>query len=197
MKNISLILFSFTLTIVTYAQENGNYTDLRDGKGYKTVKIGTQIWFAENIAFKVDSGCWAYNNCDSSVYKYGYLYNWETAQKVCPTGWHAPSNKEWTILTEYLGGITIAGGKMKAIKDWKPDVKGNATNSSGFNALPTGRRGSKNGIYSHLGASTSFWSSTLIDSMQAFSFGLHFNSEDVHSGNNIRANGFCVRCIKD
>ena len=197
MKNLSIILFSFTLTLATYAQENGIYPDSRDGKVYKTVKIGTQIWFAENLAFKVDSGCWAYNNNDSNVYKYGYQYNWETSQNVCPIGWHLPSNKEWTILIDYLGGIKIAGGKMKATKDWDPDANGNATNSSGFNALPTGRCGSKGGIFSHFGASTSFWSSTFINSIEAYSYGLHYNSEDVHPGKNIRANGFCVRCMED
>jgi uncharacterized protein (TIGR02145 family) len=197
MKRI-ILTFGFTIFCLTiFSQEKGTFKDLRDGKIYKTVRIGNQWIMAENLGYKVSSGCWAYNNNDSSVYKYGYLYNWETSQNVCPAGWHLPNDREWTILTENLGGEKIAGGKMKAITDWKPNVNGNGTNSSGFNALPAGRRDSKEGIFSHFGESTSFWSGTPINSKDALSRGLHYDSEDVHYGTNSLTNGFSVRCFKD
>jgi uncharacterized protein (TIGR02145 family) len=152
---------------------------------------------AENLAYKASSGCWSYNNNDSSVSKYGYLYNWETAKISCPSGWHLPGDTEWTILINNLGGEKIAGSKMKATTDWKHDVNGYATDSSGFNALPTGRYDSNNNIFSHFGESTSFWSATLVNRNEALSRGLHYDSEDVHYGTNSRTYGFCVRCFKD
>jgi uncharacterized protein (TIGR02145 family) len=183
--------------IVWINETQGSFVDVRDNKRYRVVKTGTQTWFAENLAYKVNSGCWAYNNNGSSVHKYGYLYNWETAKNVCPEGWHLPCDSEWAILTDYLGGEKIAGGKLKASSGWKYDANGKPANSSGFNALPTGRRDGLDGTFSHFGESTSFWSATPIDSMNAVSRGLHYNSEDVHYGTNSRKSGFCVRCLKD
>ncbi|MFZ4706372.1 MAG: fibrobacter succinogenes major paralogous domain-containing protein [Bacteroidales bacterium] len=178
-------------------ETQGYLVDIRDSKRYKVVKIGTQTWFAENLAYKVDRSCWAYNNDESTVDSFGYLYNWETAKNVCPAGWHLPDDTEWVILADYLGGEKIAGSKMKSTAGWKYKENINTTNSSGFNALPTGRRDNKGGIFSHYGESASFWSAKPIDSFNAVSRGLHYNSEDVHYGTNSRTSGFCVRCLKD
>ncbi len=132
MKTTLLILSFLICTTVNYAQQTGSFTDSRDGKVYKTVKIGTQTWMAENLAFKTESGCWAYDNDESNVAKYGRFYNWETSKKVCPAGWHLPSDKEWKTLTDFLGGENVAGGKMKSKTDWN-DPNTGATNKSGFN----------------------------------------------------------------
>ena len=80
----------------------GSFIDSRDGKKYATVKIGNQIWMAENLAFYTDLGCWLYNNDSTNIKKYGYLYNWETALNVAPEGWHLPSDEEWNELINYL-----------------------------------------------------------------------------------------------
>ena len=84
---------------------------------------------AENLAYKASSGCWAYNNDQNNVAKYGYLYNWETAKVVCPAGWHLPTNDEWTTLENYLGGEAVAGNKLKSATGW------DGTNESGFSAF--------------------------------------------------------------
>ena len=120
--------------------EYETFTDNRDGEIYNYVKIGNQYWLSENLRFEPDSGkYWAYNNDETDVILYGYLYSWETAINVCPTGWHLPSNAEWKELSDYLGGESEAGGKMKVTGTtyWNsPNT--DATNSSGFSALGCG-----------------------------------------------------------
>ena len=141
MKNESLLL-TVAISIIalsSLAQETGTFADSRDGKTYKTVKIGTQTWMAENLAFKYDGGCLAYKDSTKYVTVYGYLYNWETAMKVCPAGWHLPTDAEWTTLTTYLGGEGAAGVKLKSTSIRVNPNEG-AANSSGFTALPGGFR---------------------------------------------------------
>ena len=84
-------------------KETGTFVDSRDGKTYKTTKIGTQWWMAENLAYNVGDGCWAYNNDESNVATYGRLYIWEAAQAACPSGWHLPSENEWKQLEMAIG----------------------------------------------------------------------------------------------
>ena len=84
--------------------EKGSFSDLRDGKIYKTVKIGNQWIMSENLAYKPDTGnYWAYENIDSNIAIYGYLYDWETAMNIAPKGWHLPSRVEWNNVQKALG----------------------------------------------------------------------------------------------
>jgi len=109
---------------------NAPFTDHRDGKVYKTVRIGNQIWMAENLNYALaDIKC--YNNT-----KYGGLYDWETAKKICPAGWHLPNNDEWQILIDFVGGKEIAGKELKSRNGWNKD--GNGEDIYGFCALPGG-----------------------------------------------------------
>jgi uncharacterized protein (TIGR02145 family) len=205
--NIRLLIICIILGghLTSYSQQRGRFKDPRDKKIYKTVKIGSQTWFAENLAFKPESGnYWAYDNQLKNIKKYGYLYDWETAKAVCPTGWHLPDESEWAILCNFLGGDSIAGGKMKAIHQWGNDVNNRATNESGFNALPAGGRNSAEEPYFdiyQLGICANFWSSTAKGSDWATAPSLFFadprlynpDGEDAYP----RTNGFSVRCIKD
>jgi uncharacterized protein (TIGR02145 family) len=175
--------------------KNANqFTDQRDGKTYKTVKIGTQTWMAENLAYKTNKGCWVYNNDKKNVAKYGYLYNWETANVVCPAGWHLPTDAEWKILTDFLGGDSIAGGKLKTSTGW------DGTNESGFSALPAGYLGSD--AYDFLGSNANFWSSTESSVTESCALGLYtgtiksFRDKGKVKGVD-KTDGFSVRCIKD
>lgn len=174
----------------------GTLTDTRDDKTYKTVKIGTQWWMAENIAYKEDTGCWAYNNDESNAAKYGRLYNWETAQNVCPAGWHLPSDAEWATLTNYIGGKQKAGGKMKATSGWNSSNTG-TTNESGFNALPAGYRNNGGGSFDGLGACTIFWSSASGESKDAWSGFRYYSLGNCYRYGYDRSYGFSVRCSKD
>ncbi len=172
--------------------------DSRDGKTYKTVKIDKQVWMAENLAYKASSGCWAYDNDQSNVSKYGYLYNWETAENVCPSGWHLPTDAEWTTLENYLGGRDVAGGKMKSTIGWDSPNK-SATNSSGFSALPAGDRNSEGESNYFSNTNAHFWSSTLYGDSERFAWkhNLSFNSGEVSRSINHPASSYSVRCIKD
>jgi len=169
MKNKSLLLTIgiFFIAIGLEAQEAGNFTDVRDNKTYKTVKIGTQIWMAENIAYKAIAGCWAYDNDQENVPTYGYLYNWESVNQVCPNGWHLPSDAEWNQLTTYLGGEDVAKAKLKetGTAHWSNTNNGNrdANNESGFNALPGGSRTTL-GAFIGIGGNGYWWSSTKVNS---------------------------------
>jgi uncharacterized protein (TIGR02145 family) len=147
------------IAMCSIAQVAGTFKDSRDGKTYKTVKIGTQTWMANNLAFKASSGCFAYDNNKNNVVLYGYLYNWETAKKVCPTGWHLPSMAEWTTLADYAGGNKTAGNKLKEAgsKHWASPNTG-ATNESGFSGLPGGGR-QEDGQFTQINVDGNWWTS--------------------------------------
>jgi uncharacterized protein (TIGR02145 family) len=121
----------------------GTFTDERDGQTYKTVKIGNQVWMAENLRFNVGDGCWCYQDNEDNCKKYGRLYTWDAAKKACPAGYHLPSREEWAELVDYAGGKETAGKKLKSKSGWdnKDDgSSGNGTDEYGFSALPSGIR---------------------------------------------------------
>ena len=178
-------------------KSTNTFTDPRDGKTYKTVKIGTQTWFAENLAYKAESGCWAYDNNQSNVITYGYLYNREASKKVCPIGWHLPSDVEWETLTNYLGGNFPAGGKLKETGTihWQSPNTG-ATNETGFSALPGGIR-YKDGSFSGIGHSGN-WLSSTENSNETHYLDYSLESTGGGSGFNFGVpDGLSVRCLKD
>ncbi len=196
MKNhFSLILLAILLfTKTSQGQVTGTFIDARDGKTYKTVKIGSQIWMAENLAYKVDSS-WAYNSNPENVKVYGYLYNWEAAKKACPPGWHVPTNAEWMTLNLHLGGFDAAIKlKEKGSDHWQINA---ANNESGFTALPGGVR-SAGGAFGAIGEVGGWWCSNSHDNAEFAWFTLMSNKADgltIDGGH--RELGLSVRCVKD
>jgi uncharacterized protein (TIGR02145 family) len=148
----------------------------------------------------------------SNLTKYGYLYNWYAAKgistggailpndtlRICPTGWHVPTDTEWTTLTTELGGESVAGGKLKSIGTvfyWNsPNTE--ATNSSGFSALPGGSR-IKDGSFNNLSNSAVFWRATQVNDNNAWSSRLDYNSDDVSRISYEKQLGASIRCLKD
>lgn len=193
----------------------GTVNDI-EGNAYNTITIGTQVWMAENLKVKklnnstniplvsnnstwanltTPGYCW-YNNLEA-LFKdqYGALYNWQTinTNKLCPTGWHVPSNAEWTTLVNYSGGIYQAGGYLKesGINHWQSPNTG-ANNLSGFTALAGGfREGS--GIFKEITTYGVWWNST--GSYVNMTFG--FRGVNFSDGSDYKSFGFSVRCIKD
>ena len=180
-------------------------TDI-DSNVYNILTIGTQVWFKENLKVtkyrnsNIITTTWAYNNTDSNVSTYGRLYDWYAAtdsRGLCPTGWHLPTDAEWTTLTDYLGGLSVAGGKLKeaGTTHWNsPNTS--ADNSSSFTALPGGYRGSS-GAFSSIGDFGDWWSATESSATFVWSRYLVYNAGDVTSSIFHKDSGFSVRCIRD
>lgn len=197
MKNLSLylaIVLSF-MAMNSVAQFYGILTDSRDNKTYRTVQIGSQTWMADNLAFRGGFGCWVMDWNENMVKPYGYLYNFEAAKTSCPQGWHLPTDAEWTTLVNYLGGETVAGGKLKetGTVHWQSPNKG-ATNETSFTALPggnylymEGKFPGKDGGY--------YWSSSEYDGGTAlYRYMLSYTSY-VHRASYLKTTGLSLRCV--
>tara|TARA_B110000003_G_scaffold249827_1_gene262455 strand:- start:277 stop:756 length:480 start_codon:yes stop_codon:yes gene_type:complete len=131
----------------------------------------------------------------SSLETYGRLYNYyavDDSRGLCPSRWHVPTDGEWTVITDYLGGKSEAGGKMKTTYGWSQDSNG--TNSSGFSGLPGGYR-SYDGGFSNAGNYGVWWSSSPGGSVAWYRV-LDF-SEDVYRNSSSQRSGFSVRCVRD
>ncbi|MGD0756202.1 MAG: fibrobacter succinogenes major paralogous domain-containing protein [Bacteroidales bacterium] len=218
---ISKLIVVILFFIVHPAAKTQTIRDI-DGNFYKTITIGTQTWLAENLkttrfndgvsiplassdkswGYKITpTFCW-YNN-DETKYKnkYGALYNWYTVKtgKLCPIGWHVPSDNEWTILTEYLG-VKSAGGKLKEVGSthwFLPNEDSN--NETGFTALPGGSR-NMDCSFDFLGRFGYWWSSTDTNSNfrnYATYRCLSYYVGTITGGEDYKGNGFSVRCLKD
>jgi uncharacterized protein (TIGR02145 family) len=174
----------------------GSFTDSRDGKTYKTVKIGEQVWMAENLNYEAQ-GSLCYDNDNANCAKYGRLYNWETAKEVCPSGWHLPSEDEWKTLINVAGGDE-AGKNLKAANGWNSDGEdsGNGTDDYGFSALPGGI-GDSDGSFSDVGYDGYWWSSSECNS--SIAYGPYMNNliELVYSGSCYKSYLRSVRCVQD
>ncbi len=195
-----------------------------DGNVYSVVTISTQVWMGENLRTTtfndgnpilnvVNGREWAnlstpayawYNNSEPS-YKipYGAIYNWYAAStgKLCPVGWHVPTDLDFAILIEYLGGDKIAGGKLKeaGTAHWITPNLG-ATNGSGFTALPSGGRyniHSEGGSFTDLGMACYLWSSTAYDAYKGLSRDIAYHVAGVNRNAYPKGDGESVRCIKD
>ena len=193
-----------------------NVTDTRDGKTYPTVSIGTQCWFAKNlnVGTKVFGSSnqlnnsiiekYCYNDDDANCAVYGGLYQWDEAmqysttagaQGLCPDGWHLPTDLEWTTLLTFLGGESIAGGKMKeaGFAHWYTPNTG-ATNSTGFTGLPSGLR-IMDGTFSSITGYIGMWSSTLDGPNVPWYRYLGYAHEGAFLGSSNKAFGFSLRCL--
>ena len=144
------------------------------------------------------SDSWWYENSSANGEIYGRLYFYEVALNVCPVGWHLPSDDEWTILTDYLGGVSGTGGKLKeaGTKHSKSPNKG-ATNETGFTALPSGYRTHYSHVYMLLANIVYFWSSTPYDDEIAYKRWLDYSHGNIIRGTGNKKNAYPVRCVKN
>ena len=195
----------------------GTLTDNRDGQSYRTVTIGTQTWMAENLNYKTDSSR-CYDNDPSNCRKYGRLYQWSSAmglaasynsttwggsdvkyQGICPTGWHVPSDAEWTTLTTYIGGQSNAGTKLRANSSlWSTNT---GTDAYGFRVLPAGSRYYDGSFYSFaaLGYCTEFWSASASenDASNAWYLYFYYGEASVSNYTGSKIKWSSLRCLED
>ena len=173
------------------------FTDKRDGKTYKMVEIGGQVWMAENLNFAAE-GSKCYENKAENCDKYGRLYNWETALTACPVGTHLPSDAEWTTLTDNVGGRNIAGTKLKSTRNWYNN--GNGTDDYGWSALPGGRYYGDD--FKDVVVEGYWWSATendiLVDGANvAWIRTMYYSTENVGWVSTYTTSLLSVRCVKD
>ncbi len=207
---------------MTFTTTSSSLVSDIDGNVYNTVTIGTQVWLKENLkATKytdgtsipniTDNTSWStlataaysdYSNLPASSATYGRLYNYfvvasTNTKKVCPTGWHVPTDAEWATLISFLGGDVVAGGKLKetGTSHWITPNTG-ATNETGFTALPGGYR-SETGTYGLIGNSGYWWSSTEGGTTFSWDRYMYYNSGNAVRGDMDKNGGFSVRCLKN
>ena len=216
--------YGSALTFTTQAGSGGTVTD-NDGNVYNTIYIGTQLWMASNLnttkyrdgsnipnitdnvawdtiasgSYTIGAYC-HYNNDANNAATYGKLYNWwavTDTRNIAPLGWHIPTDAEWTTLTTYIGGLSIAGDKLKeaGTTHWQsPNT--NATNSTGFTALPGGDR-YIDGIFSNLYLGGYWWSATGYNPSSAWYRYLYNTYENMIPDYDNFPDGMSVRCIHD
>jgi uncharacterized protein (TIGR02145 family) len=221
MNKIFTVMTVMAVSASLFAQQGKIGAKIKDIEGnlYKTVTIGTQQWMAENLKVSKYSdgttipnitdntqwqnnttGAWSYfKNDAANNTKYGKLYNWYAVSKtnVCPTGWHVPTDAEWTVLTDYLGGAHVAGGKMKEVgtTSWSSTIWG-STNKSLFTGLPGGYR-YDDGDYSSIGLIGRWWSSSEGNATNAWYIDLPNDGGMAYSYKDYKSFGFSVRCLRD
>jgi uncharacterized protein (TIGR02145 family) len=220
-----IILGVFSMLTYNCKKDDSNYSSNTvkdaDGNTYHTVTIKGQTWMVENLKvtqYNDGSGaiqnvtdntwgglttsayCW-YNNDISNKATYGALYNWYAVNsgKLCPTGWHVPTDGEWSTLITNLGDSTTAGGKLKeaGTTHWVTPNTG-ADNSSGFTALPGGSHYT-NGLFYLNGKYGWYWSSTEISSTSTAAWHEYmiYNTSAITRTSGSKSLGFSVRCIKN
>jgi uncharacterized protein (TIGR02145 family) len=213
MRNLALMWVLAGVAVALLAAGDGKppvstYTDKRDGKVYKIVKIGNQTWFAENLNYAVEESRCYFADAKNCA-KYGRLYTWKAALTVCPDGTHLPTDNEWTTLVDYVGGEEKAGTKLKSPTGWNswniyegiPIGKGIpiGTDEYGFSALPGGSAYWGYYFNDDVGDSGNWWSATEAEenTNYVFSSFMSYGNEDVNWDYNDKGFLFSVRCVVD
>lgn len=203
-----------------------------DSNYYAVIKIGKNWWMAENLrTTRFNDGdfiyliedfskwsdttspayCWYFNNEAEYKNEFGALYNWYAVEtkKLCPPGWHIPTDEEWWQLENFIGmspdlantvgfrGINEAKKLKKYSELWWDKEVQEATNESGFSAIPSGARSGYNGIFSVLYKGTGWWSSTEYKASMAWMRGINNSGNTIMRLPNSKNDGLSVRCIKD
>jgi uncharacterized protein (TIGR02145 family) len=183
-----------------WLKENLKVTKYRDGSlipldntGGPTGNGTNQLWSTRNYGSRT-----IYGHNATNLKNYGYLYNWYAVtdiKGICPTGWHIPTDSEWTNLANFLGGEGLAGGKLKSTTNWKTPNR-DATNEVGFSGLNGGIRG-YDGTFALLRYGGFFWSNTTYDTGNAWTRALDYDSGNLGRDYENKLNGLYIRCLKD
>ncbi len=176
--------------------EHGEFEDPRDGTVYRTIKLGSNIWLADNLAYKPNTGSyWYVGGDESNTDEYGLLYNWETAQNVCPVGWHLPDKEDME---------DFAGTDRESLKDAYEMLKMGGqyeffSNYPGEVRVINGRADYlANNLTSDRVGKVSLWTTTEYDKKRAYTFNLiNLRGANISAVSSYKKNGYSVRCVKD
>jgi len=198
--------------------DDSTFIDSRDNKSYKTVKIGDQVWLAENLAYLnnsyLNNGAWVYGYSGTDTIEamtksnyivYGVLYDWATAISICPEGWHLPTDTEWEILAEYISvengpfekpeeNWSEVGGFLKSVTGWNSN--GSGSDDYEFGGLPAGQRNNQ-GLFNVLTKHGTFWSSSASSGNNGYYRYLSYINSTLYKDQTHKGYGNSVRCIKD
>ncbi len=194
--------------MVEVEQNDGNtgtFTDPRDGQTYKTVKIGSQIWMAENLNYEfLDSYC--VDDDRENLKKYGRLYTYKSAQVARPDGWHIPSEEEWDELEKFVANTLFRGDKdyvgyaLKSRSGWEEyedeGKPGNGSDAFGFGALPAGYRNG-DGTFGGVLECARFWCSLEDGANCAYDRELYYSDTVLYTDDDNKGYALSVRCVKD
>ena len=189
--------------------DTGKFVDSRDGNSYKTIKLGNQVWMAENLRYSKDIPLGTSKSNKPHVYnpngkaenveQFGYLYNWYAAEKACPEGWHLPTNSDWKQLKNAIIGENIGSQLAGKANLWNDGVleRNTSFGKSGFSVLPGGSFDEKS--CGNFGSFAYFWSATEYEyySGNAYFRYIYYNYSGVVSNYSSKSDGFSVRCVKD
>lgn len=214
----SIYLFSFLLLLTNCTKDPDPG---KEPSNYESVTIGNQEWMVHNlnvvtyrngdpIPMIKDSTNWVnatggaycnYNNDTSLVKTYGRIYNWYAIndnRKLAPEGWHVATAAEWKALVTHLGGVDVAGGKLKVAGfEYWASPNQDATNSSGYSALPGGFRSSDDGTFNGMGRYGAWWLANAVSDDYASSAALTDITGKAYSNENLKNFGAYIRCVKD
>jgi len=200
-------------TIDTPSATSDTFTDSRNNKDYKYVKIGNQVWMAENLNYNT-SGSKCYNNDPANCNTYGRLYDWSTAmgfaescndsfcyeqikqknQGICPYGWHIPNEAEWVELINAVGVKETAGKKLKATSGWNDN--GNGTDAYAFSAL-AGGYGLFGDRFLNVGNYGNWWSASESDTHSAYGRIMTKDEDGAYRINDSKSSFYSIRCVQD
>ena len=219
-----LLIGGFILTITSCNQNSSNtdtttttaskgiFKDNRDSKEYGWVSIGDQVWMTEDLAYKTDTGCWEYKDDNAS----GYIYTWQSAKKAIPSGWHLPTDEEWSQLTTYLAdngcsydnviGNNYTAKSMSSNSGWDSSntqgAIGNTDNpqfinKSGFSASPSATRFNDKSSLNSIGESIYWWTNSETHPDYAYARFMYSDNIEIYHLYYRKTIGFAVRCIRD
>jgi uncharacterized protein (TIGR02145 family) len=186
-----------TIKTLYVNSEKGNFTDSRDGKTYKTIKVGNQIWMAQNLDFKTDES-WYYENDDKKGIEYGRLYTWKAALNACPSDWHLPSDDEWKTLERSIGMPENEVDTVDYNRGVKESAKFKQDGSLGFDVKMGGFKHGYNNYFYKINDVSIIWTSTPNGDEYAYTRTFYANSDMISRDNNTYIKyGLPVRCIKN
>lgn len=199
MKKLQWLLLGVLITGKLLAQDI--LTDPRDGKKYNTIKIEDKVWMAKNLAYKTTVA--SSREIPENSNENGYLYDWPTAKKVCPVGWHLPTKAEWQHLIQKAGGLEKAGSNLMSTTSWENN---RGKDILKFNAKPAGYWDAFDDEFRGQGKYGNWWTSTVVEveegdeeyaDKSAWIYSIEFNKDSISCDELYTIFKYSVRCVKD